>query len=104
MLEVKDIEKLAKLARIKLTEKEMEKLLKEVDPILDYVSQIKTVVSGISEENHEKSADLVARKAGTHRNIARIETNPTETETNTEEIASNFPERDKNYLKVKKIL
>ena len=49
MLEIKDIEKLAKLARIELTQEEKEKLLKEVDPILGYVAQLKEVVSVVGE-------------------------------------------------------
>jgi aspartyl/glutamyl-tRNA(Asn/Gln) amidotransferase C subunit len=59
MLEIKDIEKLAKLARIELTDEEKEKLLKEVDPILGYVAQLKEVSSKVES----------APKAGVHRNI-----------------------------------
>ncbi len=94
MLEIKDIKKLAKLARIDLTEKEEESLLKEVGPILGYVSQIQEAVSAADEE----------KKAGEHRNIVRMETNPTGSGTNTDSIVSNFPEQKDNYLKVKKIL
>ena len=94
MLEIKDIEKLAKLARIELTAEEKEKLLKEVDPILGYVAQLKEVVSSVSEE----------KKAGELRNVMREDENPTESGQNTEIIVGEFPEKDKNYLKVKKIL
>lgn len=94
MLEVKDIEKLAKLARIELSDAEKRKLLSEVDPILGYVSQIKEVVSKTGGE----------RKAGEHRNIMREDGNAYEGGKNTETIVSEFPEKDRNYLKVKKIL
>lgn len=94
MLEIKDIEKLAKLARIKLTEDEMKKLLKDVDPILDYVAQLKEVTSSIDEK----------KKAGDLRNVMREDSNPTQTGTNTKNIVDNMPDSQDNYLKVKKIL
>lgn len=51
MEEKVDIDKLALLARIKLTEKEKEKFQKEFRAILDYVSQLeKAETSEISDE------------------------------------------------------
>ena len=94
MLEIKDIEKLAKLARIELTQEEKEKLLKEVDPILNYVAQIKEVSSTVSG----------TPKAGEHRNIMREDLNPNETASNTAVLVEDMPESQDNYLKVKKIL
>ncbi len=94
MLEIKDIEHLAKLARIELTEEEKKSLLKEVDPILGYVSQIKEVVSTLSEE----------KRAGENRNVMREDSDPNKTGSNTEEIVKNMPDSKDNYLKVKKIL
>lgn len=94
MLEIKDIEKLAKLARIELSENEKETLLKEVDPILGYVAQLKEVVSNVGED----------KKAGELRNVVRDDTNVTETGTNTEAIVADMPDSQDNYLKVKKIL
>ena len=94
MLEIKDVEKLAKLARIKLTEEEMGKLLKEVDPILGYVAQLKEVVSIVGEE----------KKAGELRNVTRDDVNPTKTGTNTADIVANMPNSQDDYLKVEKIL
>ena len=94
MLEIKDVEKLAKLARIKLTEEEMGKMLKEVDPILGYVAQLQEVVSIVGEE----------KKAGELRNVTREDINPTETGKNTSSIVANMPNSQDNYLKVEKIL
>jgi aspartyl-tRNA(Asn)/glutamyl-tRNA(Gln) amidotransferase subunit C len=94
MLEIKDIEKLAKLARIELTDEEKEKLLKEVDPILGYVAQLKEVSSKVES----------APKAGVHRNIMREDKDLTETNSNTVVLVENMPESQDNYLKVKKIL
>jgi aspartyl-tRNA(Asn)/glutamyl-tRNA(Gln) amidotransferase subunit C len=94
MLEIKDIEHLAKLARIELSEDEKKSLLKEVDPILGYVSQIKEVAATGSEE----------KKAAEHRNITRADTHAYAHGRNTKEIVEDFPEQKDNYLKVKKIL
>ena len=94
MLEIRDIEKLAKLARIKLTDEEMKKLLTEVDPILGYVAQLKEVVSSVGEE----------KKAGELRNVFRNDSNPIETGINTKDIVSDMPDSQDDYLKVEKIL
>lgn len=93
MLEIKDIEKLAKLARIELSSDEKEQLLKEVEPILGYVAQLKEVVSTEGD-----------KKAGELRNIFREDENPTETSKNTKDIVQNMPDSKDNYLKVNKIL
>ena len=94
MLEIKDIDRLAKLARIELTDAEKEKLLKDIDPILGYVTQIKEVAGNMDAE----------KKAFEHRNIMRPDDNVTATGSNTEAIVADMPESERNYLKVKKIL
>ena len=94
MLEIKDIEKLAKLARISLSEDEKESFLKEIDPILGYVAQLKEVSSTVSGE----------KKAGEHRNITREDSEPTISSLDTDVIVANMPDSQNNYLKVKKIL
>jgi aspartyl-tRNA(Asn)/glutamyl-tRNA(Gln) amidotransferase subunit C len=95
MLEIKDIEKLAKLARINLTEEEKGSFLKEIDPILGYVAQLKEVSSTLENE---------VKKAGDHRNITKEDSNPNESGLNTDDIVRNMPESQDNYLKVKKIM
>ncbi len=94
MLEINDIEKLATLARIKLTDTEKTKFLKEIEPILDYVAQLKEVSSSISG----------TPKVGEHRNIARPDENAKESGTHTDALVAEMPESERNYLKVKKIL
>lgn len=96
MLEIKDIEKLAILARIELNQKEKEKLLKEVGPILDYITQLKEAISDTSIKKEKKTGKL--------RNVMREDENPTETGINTKNIVANMPNSQDNYLKVKKIL
>lgn len=93
-MEVKDIEKLAKLARIELTEKEKETYLKEIGGILHYVDQIKEVVSQVGEE----------RKAGDLRNIMRADDGVSDPSCQPVDLIVEFPQKDGDYLKVKKIL
>ncbi|MBU6370769.1 MAG: Asp-tRNA(Asn)/Glu-tRNA(Gln) amidotransferase subunit GatC [Patescibacteria group bacterium] len=94
MLEIKDIEHLATLARIKLSDAEKAKFQKEIEPILGYVAKLKEITSVTGEE----------KQAGEHRNITRPDADVTETGTNTKKIVAGFPEHDGDYLKVKKIL
>lgn len=94
MLEIKDIEKLAKLARINLSDEEKKRLPREVDGILGYIAQLKEITSSVVEE----------KKAGELRNVVRTDENPTETGVNTKDIVTNMPNSQDNYLRVEKIL
>ncbi len=93
-MEIKDIEKLAKLARIELTEAEKQTYLKDISAILNYVDQIKAVVSKTGEE----------RKVGDLRNVMQFDEQKTTNDSQVEAIVNEFPRKEKNYLKVKKIL
>lgn len=93
-MEIKDIEKLAQLARIELTEEEKVKYLKDISAILAYVDQIKGAVAQAGEE----------RKISEHRNVMRGDEVKNQTGENTETITKEFPGREGDYLKVKKIL
>jgi aspartyl-tRNA(Asn)/glutamyl-tRNA(Gln) amidotransferase subunit C len=93
-MEIKDIEKLAKLARIELTEEEKQAYLKDIGAILNYVDQIKGVLATTGEE----------RTAGELRNVMRADEVKNESGVNTEVVVAEFPRKEKNYLKVKKIL
>ena len=92
MITKEDIKNLANLARIEIPQEEAEKLTAEVDSILDYVGQIKDV-SGDAE-----------RKIPKLRNVLREDVVTNEEGEYTEKLLSNAPSREKNYLKVKKIL
>ena len=92
-MEIKDVEKLARLARIELTEIEKENFTKELESILKYVDQIREVDT--------KEAEL---SFGLIYNSYRQDENPRESNECAEPIRAQFPERDGDYLKVKKIL
>jgi aspartyl-tRNA(Asn)/glutamyl-tRNA(Gln) amidotransferase subunit C len=93
-MEIKDIEKLAKLARIELTAEEKAKYLKDISAILNYVDQIKEVISKTGEE----------RKVGDLRNVMRADEAQKDTAGKAEAILAEFPRRERNFLRVKKIL
>lgn len=92
MIDVKDVKDLAKLARVEIKEEEAVSLTKEIDSILEYVGQIKEV-----------SLDLEAKKP-LLKNVMRDDI-PTNTSREfTEDILSNSPEREGDYIEVKNIL
>jgi aspartyl-tRNA(Asn)/glutamyl-tRNA(Gln) amidotransferase subunit C len=90
-MEIKDVENLAELAKIDLTQIEKEKLLKDMDGILSYVKQI--------EEVEVPDFDIVE----IHRNQFR-EDEILEKDFDKEQILAQFPDRYENFVKVKKIL
>ena len=94
-MEIKDIEKLAKLARIELTEEEKAIYLKDIGAILQYVDQIKEVVG---KTNHSEKVP------GVLHNVMREDDARENNEEEVQAIIGEFPESQDNYLKVKKIL
>lgn len=92
MIEKKDIEKLASLARIEVSEEDKESLAQSIESILGYVGQV-TSVSETAE------VDLPPL-----RNVMREDEIRHGEGEYTEALLSNAPARDGNYLEVKKIL
>lgn len=89
-----DIEHLAKLARIALTDEEKDVFAGEITSILGYVSE----VSEIAESGAQ------VKRVGAVFNVMREDANPHEGGLYTEVLLSAAPERDGQYFKVKKIL
>lgn len=88
-----DVQKLAALARISVTDAELETFVKEFDGILAYVGQLNTLAL---EEETVSVPPL--------RNVMREDGEPHEPGIYTEKIASQFPKRKGNYLSVKQII
>ena len=86
---------LAKLARIEISDAEAEKLSREFDAILGYVSEVKEVVP----EQHSN----ILKNVGVF-NVMREDANPHESGIYTEKILNEAPARQDNFIKVKKIL
>ena len=92
MITREDIKNLADRARLEIEDSEAESLTKEVDSILGYVSQIETMPTS------DKSEIPVLR------NVMREDSVTHQPGQYTEDLLSNAPAREKNLLKVKKIL
>jgi len=92
-MELSDVQKLAELARIDMTEEEKAEILHDMQEILGYVEQIAEVAT------EEKAVE-----PGEHRNVMREDENPHESGAHTEEILKEVPEKQNGYIKVKSIL
>ena len=90
-MDIKDIEKLAELSKIELTDVEKQGLLKDLDGILGYVKQIESV--DVSEMELEyKNRNVWRNDQIKPREFSR------------EEIINQFPDSQDGFVKVKKIM
>jgi aspartyl-tRNA(Asn)/glutamyl-tRNA(Gln) amidotransferase subunit C len=93
MLTKEEVIKIAKLARIELTEEEVEKFQKQLSTVLDYVEELKNVnVDGLEEVSQ------VTGLVNVQRDDKPVTAN------NHKEIFSQAPEMKDGYFKVKAIL
>lgn len=92
-MEIKDIEKLAQLARIEMSQEEKIKILNDMDSILGFIDQIQ-----------EAKVDINEREVGEVRNIMREDGEPHESGIYTEDILREVPKTRGDYVEVKKIL
>ncbi len=92
-IELKDVEHLAGLARIAISDSEKEVLRHDLEEILAYVSQVKEV-----------AVDVPAPEVGMLRNVMREDENAHEGGIFTEALLSAAPAREGSRLLVKKIL
>ena len=92
-IELKDVEHLAGLARIAVSEEEKKILQHDLEEILEYVSQVTKV-----------TADIGTPETGDLRNVMREDTLPHAGGMFTEDILSQAPAREGNRISVKKIL
>lgn len=93
MLTIDDINNLARLARIELSDEEKLKLQKDMESILGYVGQITSVQLDTSTGGADMS--LI--------NVMRDDVVTTETGEYTEAILANAPKREGDYFSVKAI-
>jgi aspartyl-tRNA(Asn)/glutamyl-tRNA(Gln) amidotransferase subunit C len=93
MISKKDIENLANLARIRLSEEEKESLAKDVDSILVYVDQIKSSPIG----DFKPSAGVV-------KNVMREDVVMNTSAEDRERLLDEAPKREGDFVAVKKIL
>lgn len=93
-MEKKEIEHLASLARIAITEDEVATLAKDMTSILNYVSEIEKIAGSREQE----------KEVGPLHNVLREDGDPHEGGKYSEELLRLAPIREGDYIKVKKIL
>lgn len=104
MIERKDVEKLAALARITIPEDQIEKVRQDIGGILDYVSQINEIHDKATESKARGEAlDNIQYNSGV-KNVLRPDENPHEPGLYTGALLAAAPKTEKGYIKVKKIL
>ena len=89
----KDIEDIAKLSRIEVSESEKDKMVESFGPIMEMIDQIDSVEIGEKVKRNFRLKNIVRED--------EVRENSSE---NKKEIIENFPETKDNYLKTKKIL
>lgn len=92
-----DIQKLASLSRMKLTEEEQATFAKDIDSILGYVEQIKEVSSDASHAD-KKPSDIP------HRNALREDVADADLNSDASVLVGAAPAHEQGFVKVKKIL
>lgn len=94
MITIKELEHLAKLARIDLNEADKKSLVKEFDSILGYVDQLKKV---------DVSLDAAGR-VGSVRNVLRPDMVESVSPEDRERFLDEAPDREGDFIAVKKII
>ena len=90
-MEIRDVENLASLAKIDLSEEEKEKILKDMDSILDYVKQIESV------QVPDTDTDILNFNSWREDDIKKQDFS-------FDSIIEQFPDKKNGFIKVKKIL
>lgn len=108
MIERKDVEKLAALARITIPENEIEKVRTDIDAILAYVDQIKEandLAAGNMGDNKNASVPTgLHNYASVIKNVMREDGEPHESGKYTDALLKSAPKTADGYIEVKKIL
>ncbi len=89
-----DVEHLAKLARIAVTDGEADALAHDITGIIGYISEIEEITGTLEE----------VKEVGPLYNVMRDDTDPHEPGIYTEDLLNLAPKRDRQYIKVKKII
>ena len=94
-MEKRDIEHLARLSRIKLTEAEIDEFGSELSSIVEYVGAVSAIASDAAGTEPE---------TGPRYNVFRLDEITNEPNEFTADILAEMPDTDGRYMKVKKIL
>jgi aspartyl-tRNA(Asn)/glutamyl-tRNA(Gln) amidotransferase subunit C len=94
MITPKELDNLAKLARIKLTEDDKKSLAKEFDSILAYVDQLKKADVSMDAEG----------RVGAVKNVTRPDDAAPVSSDDRERLLDESPDREGDFIAVKKII
>ena len=95
MITKKEVKHIAELARLGLTEEEIEKMQEEFSSILGYFEKLKEVnIKGIEPTSHSILVENVTREDQARERAPKT----------VESIMKLAPEKERNYIKVKAIL
>jgi len=94
-ISLQEVERVAELAKIGLTEKEKEKFSEELSDILEYIEQLKEIDT--------KDIEPVSQVTGSV-NVVREDVADDFNKDNQKIIIANFPEERDGYVKVKQVM
>lgn len=105
-IEIKDVEKLASLARITIPDNEIEKVRQDIEAILAYVGQVNEANSAGGEVPEKLPVNLPSERQYNFgvKNVMREDGLPHESGKFTDALLSRAPKTEKGFIKVKKIL
>lgn len=94
MISMQELENLAKLSRIKLTDEDKTSLVKEFDSILGYVDQLKKAPVNMDTES----------RVGAVKNVMRSDAASVISVENRERLLQEAPKREGDFVAVKKMI
>jgi aspartyl-tRNA(Asn)/glutamyl-tRNA(Gln) amidotransferase subunit C len=94
MITIKELENIATLSRIKLTEEDKKSLVNEFDAILDYVDKLKKAKVSMDAEG----------RVGVVKNVMRPDVAVTISSDERERLLAEAPQREGDFIAVKKII
>ena len=94
MITTSELEHLATLSRIKLTDEDKKSLIKEFDSILGYIDQLKKVDVSLDAEG----------RLGAVKNVMRPDVSQDTSKEDREGLLNEAPDREGDFIAVKKIL
>jgi len=93
MISKEEVQHIAKLARLGLTEEEVEKFQKELSPVLDYIEKLKKAdISGVEPMSHSVRVENITR-----------EDKERELKCDSDKLLDLVPDKKERHLKVKSI-
>lgn len=96
MISKEEVRHIAKLARLGLTDKEVEKFQKELSPVLDYIEKLEKVdISGVEPTSHSVKVENVTRGD---------KESDSKSKCDSDKLLNLSPAKKERHLKVKSVL